>query len=220
MSVKKGLVLIIGILVAAALAFGVCYAFPIFKVSNFEITGQEQSTVSEVEQATGVNVGENLMRVSAQQAAQGVSQLPWVESVSVNTSLPGTVKVAIKEVQAMAYAERSGGDHLIDSSGRAFVIQPAPEGLVKVTGTREDDQQTFEGVIAMINSLDEADRAQIAEVDVPNRLEMTVVTKDGKRIYWGSKDNSRDKAITFGYALDREEPNLDISGAPVIAVRP
>lgn len=219
MSVKKGLMLVVGIIMAAALAFGVCYAFPIFKVSNFEIQGLNQSTAEEVEGATGIERGSNLVRVSPQAAAQGVSQLPWVESVSVNTSLPGTVNVSITEVDAKAYAERPDGDHLIDASGRAFVIQPAPEGLIKVTGTSEDDQQIFAGVVSVIDAIDQNLRGQIAEIDVPKPHEMTVVMQDGKRIYWGSEDNAKDKAITFRYAIEREEPHLDISGAPVIAAR-
>lgn len=219
MSVKKGLMLVVGIIMVAALAFGICYAFPIFKVNNIEVQGLSQSTAEEVEKATGIERGSNLVRVSPQSAAMGVATLPWVESVSVNTSLPGTVNVSVTEVEARAFVQRSDGDHLIDKDGRAFVIQPAPEGLIKITGTNEDDQKTFQGVITVINALDQKVREQVAEIDVPQRDEITIVSKDGQRIYWGSANNSNDKAVTLGYALDREEPNLDISGAPVIAVK-
>lgn len=219
MSVKKGLALVLGIIMAAALAFGICYAFPVFKVNHFEIQGLAQSTAKEVEDATGIDRGSNLVRVSPQSAAMGVAKLPWVDSVSVNTSLPGTVNVSITEVEAQAFVQRSDGDHLIDEDGRAFVIQPAPAGLIKITGSNEDDQKAFQGVITLIKALEKDTRDKIVEIDVPRRNEMTIVTKDGKRIYWGSVDNAKDKAITLKYALERGEANLDISGAPVIAVK-
>ena len=138
---SKLIAAIIGGLVALSVVIGLAvYLLPIFRVTNVEITGNEHSTVEQIEEAAGVPDGANLLRVNAHDTALKVSDLPWVDKATVARSLPNTLVVEVEERVVAAYVNADDGPHLIDTKGREFIIDQPPAEAVEITGEWDFDR--------------------------------------------------------------------------------
>lgn len=90
----------------AALTFG---ATVFFQVENIAVTGNSRYTQEEIIAASGVQVGDNLFRMSKKQISdQILHQLPYVESVSILRGLPSTITFQVTEWDAVAQVEVYG----------------------------------------------------------------------------------------------------------------
>ncbi|MCK7675225.1 FtsQ-type POTRA domain-containing protein [Corynebacterium pygosceleis] len=192
---------------------------PVAKVGEVTVTGAGRTDGEEIVAATGIVTGANMVRVDAGRAARDVAALPWVERARVERHFPGTVSVEVTEREAVLYATRSDGDHLIDATGLPFIIDAPPVGAVEITGTREDDRELFSGVAEIIASLDERLRSQIARVDAPGPYEITLVLMDGREVYWGAPERNHDKARAAAAALSREGRVYNVSDPVQVTVR-
>lgn len=123
--------------VVLALLFGMSI---FFKVETVTVSGENKYTKWDVRQASGVQVGENLLTISKAKLSSNIrSRLPYVDSVRIGIKLPGTVKIEIKEVDVVYAVETVAGDWmLIRSDGCAVEkITPADaERHTKVLGFR------------------------------------------------------------------------------------
>ncbi|QDZ42916.1 cell division protein FtsQ/DivIB [Corynebacterium sp. sy039] len=219
MSRKKIVVSLIGILLALGIAGALLWFRPILTVKNFVVDGAVHESKELISQTSGINLGDNLVRVNAHAAASKISELPWVDSASVRISFPNSVAISVVERRVVLFSEHEDGAHLIDQHGRPFSIEQPPIGVPKITGIT-DDIKILREAIAIVEGLDEPVRARIVEINAKSAVELTLISDDGKRIYWGSSDNRDAKLAAVAAALSRAEQNVDISGAPMIAVRP
>lgn len=217
---KKGLIALVALAVVALILGASAWAYPVFKIGGFVIEGNANTSVEDIEAATQVAVGDNLLRTDSQAVARGVSTLPWIQTVSVSKSYPSTLKISVTEREVALFAARGDGAHLIDTNGQPFVIGQPPAGTPEITGTAEDDPELFATALEIINSLDERARGRLSAIDAPSKFQFTLVFGADKQVYWGSGENLTAKAVATTAALSRDEPALDVSGAPLISVRP
>ena len=110
-----------------------------FKVENIEISGCNQYTAWQVQQASGVQTGDQLLTFNrARAAGQIISQLPYVKNVRIDITLPGTVKIQIVETQVTYAVETKEGIWwLMDCEGK--LIEAMPQGT-------KDDHTLITGV--------------------------------------------------------------------------
>jgi cell division protein FtsQ len=105
----------------AAVVLAVVLALSVFfKVEHFEVSGAEQYTAWEIQEASGLKEGDNLMTFSRPGAAAKIlEKLPYVGNVRIGIRLPNTVLIQITEVQ-VTYSIKAQDDSwwLISSSGR------------------------------------------------------------------------------------------------------
>lgn len=214
--------IIIGVVIAAVLCVGigvVLWSTPVFAVKNFDITGTKNTSVEEVEQATGISVGDNMMRLDTASAAQSVAGLPWVRTVTVERSFPSTVGVEIQEREPVMFIREPDGDHLIDSTGHIFAIGEAPEGTMEVTGAAVDDPAIMEQLVDVVNAIDPEVRVQVARVNVPSEWEIEFELHDGRTVFWGAPENNHDKGLAMRTVLTREGQHWNVSNPNLVTVR-
>ena len=88
---------------AAAVTFG---ATVFFQVETIAVSGNSRYTQEEVIAASGVQVGDNLFRMSKKQISEQIlHQLPYVESVTILRGLPSTITFQVTEWDAVAQVE-------------------------------------------------------------------------------------------------------------------
>lgn len=209
---------IVGIIVAIAVIVGLAvYFFPVFRVNNVEIAGNEHLTNEQIEEAAGVPDGANLLRVNAHDIAQNVASLPWVSTATVGRSLPNTLVVELDERKVAAYVDADDGPHLIDTNGREFIIDQPPEEAVEITG--EWDPETLSDPVDVITAIPEELRRTIERVDVVEPYVMRVHMDDGRTITWGANEDNEDKARALATVLQMEGDNWNISN-PSLVSRP
>lgn len=71
-----------------------------FRVDTVEVLGAEKYTAWDVSQASGVQVGDGLLTLSQARVAGKIrAALPYVDEVKLRVTLPGTVRIEIRELQ-------------------------------------------------------------------------------------------------------------------------
>ena len=111
--------LVIMLALVAAVVFGVAV---FFKVSRVEVQGNSLYSAEQVVQASGIEVGDNLLTLNkATVAGNIITQLPYVEKVSVGRSMPDAVILEVQESTArFAVMSDTNVIWLISSSGKAL----------------------------------------------------------------------------------------------------
>lgn len=112
----------VGLFVAVALSYDVwSQRTRQFKVRGFVISGQQRSTVAEVQRASGLREGSPLFGVREADLAAAISRLPWVRSAVVHIRMPGTIEVTLREHEPAALLS-DAGFWVLDADAR--VIKP------------------------------------------------------------------------------------------------
>lgn len=130
------------LLVIAAAAVAVVIGVMIFfKVQTVSVVGNVRYTTDQIIAASGIEAGENLMTLSKTAAAQSIhAQLPYVQEVRIDRSLPDTVLIEVIECEAVAtVADETGELWLISAQTRvleraADASQLDVDGLTLVQG--------------------------------------------------------------------------------------
>lgn len=118
----------------AALTFG---ATVFFQVETIAVTGNSRYTQEEIIAASGVQVGDNLFRMSKKQISQQIlHQLPYVESVSILRGLPSTITFQVTEWDAVAQVEVSaqGQSQTSEEEGETTQAAAQQAWLISVGG--------------------------------------------------------------------------------------
>ena len=92
--------LLFKLLAGAALvaAFG---ATVFFQVEHILIAGNSRYTAQEVEEASGIQLGDNLFRLNKGQISEDIRRkLPYVEELTIVRHLPSTIAIEIREWDA------------------------------------------------------------------------------------------------------------------------
>lgn len=211
--------LVVAAVAVAAIAAVVVWAFPVFKVSAIEVTGNERVTEETVWELTGVPEGENLLRVDTVAAASGVVSDPWVSAATVTRQLPSTLKVELEERTVVAYREGDDGPVLIDSEGTPFIVGAPPEGSVLVAGDAADDESVLAGAVDIAAAIPAEVREQVATLEAESPRSYTFVLHDGRRVYWGASTDNANKALAMETVLHRDGSEWDISNPELVTVR-
>ncbi|HAT6617079.1 TPA: FtsQ-type POTRA domain-containing protein [Corynebacterium striatum] len=213
MSKKSITAIVAGILAVLVLVAAAVWLFPVFKVSSFEIQGNSHVDAAQVEESSGVAVGENLVRVDARAAASGVAHLPWVESATVSRAFPSTLDIEVIEHEAVAFRE---GNLLIDAEGKEFTTDTPPEGAVEITGSAEPGSQEMRDAVDVLAALPQNLRAQVKSLEVKNAYSMTFHLKDERTVFWGASEDNANKALAFETILKMEGQNWNISNPELV----
>lgn len=204
------------ILIVAAVV--VVFFTPLFSVKEIDVQGEKVTTPEEIIEASNIHQGDILANIDAHRAANDIAALPWVAKATVSRSWPSTVVVEITEREAVMFVKRQDGDHLVDTTGIAFLIDTPPEGAVEIRGTKEDNAELFGKLSDVLESLGDT-RDQVQAMEVPDPYNVTLVFEDGRTVEWGAPENNHDKAVATGIVLNREGQHWNVSDPIQVTVK-
>ncbi|MEO6886551.1 MAG: FtsQ-type POTRA domain-containing protein, partial [Jatrophihabitantaceae bacterium] len=120
-----GAVVLVGALVTWLLAFS-----SVFGVRTVEVTGTHTLAASQIRSAAAVAHGSPLLRLNTAAITHRVQALADVASVTVSTSFPSTVVIAVTERVPVGYVKVGTRFGLIDKTGRQYrTVGSAPGTL-------------------------------------------------------------------------------------------
>lgn len=181
------------------LLVGTVTAFFVFRVKTFEFEGSSTYSHAEIEQASGVAQGSNLLFLNLRQTARQIEEtLPNLVDVEVRRKLPNILVIAYDET-TMAYAVQTGENAFaVTNSGFKVLshMNAQPEGTVLVVtgtpplsaregtvlsfvndpGSRDETLQAMLGVAAAIT---ESSAEHIDEINVTD-LQNLYLVYDGR----------------------------------------
>lgn len=141
---RNRLILHLATVAAVVFAFVLCLSL-FFKVEIIEISGADRYTAWDIEQASGIEQGDNLLTFGRTKAAgKIISALPYVKEARVGIKLPNTVKIEVVEVEITYSVEGIDGQWwLISSDGK--VVDKVSDGnktpYAKVEGVKLENVQ-------------------------------------------------------------------------------
>lgn len=87
------------------------------KVDEVKITGQIETSESEIIRALDLQSHASMVLFNASSARERIQSMPWIEEVTVRKTYPGSVEVAIKERQPFALWQSGHIVSIIDPDG-------------------------------------------------------------------------------------------------------
>nr|WP_317322870.1 FtsQ-type POTRA domain-containing protein [uncultured Flavonifractor sp.] len=123
-----GLYKLLSILIIFAAILAGCIIF--FRVNTMVVSGNARYTQEEVIAAAGVERGDNLFTLNKYQIADRIlTQLPYVEDVSISRKLPDALIFEVAESAGVAWVE-SGGSYWL-MNGRCKLLETGDAALVQ-----------------------------------------------------------------------------------------
>lgn len=101
-----------------------------FRVDAVLVTGQQRYTEEEVQEASGVALGDNLFLLNKYSVANRiVSALPYIEELRVNRKLPDSLIIEVKECGWPLAVRQEGSAWLISKDGKIVEQKNATAAL-------------------------------------------------------------------------------------------
>ena len=90
-----------------------------FRVSTIQVSGQQRYTDEQVQEASGIQIGDNLFLLNKYDAAgRIVEALPYIEDTRINRKLPSTLVIEVTECGAPLAVVQDGSVWLVSSRGK------------------------------------------------------------------------------------------------------
>ena len=138
------------IAVVLAVVFGMSI---FFKTEKIEVAGANKYTVAQIQEASKIMDGSNLLTLNkAQIAGRILTQLPYISEVRIGIRLPDTVIIEVKET-TVAYAAQNGDDAwcLVSCEGKVLekIDGSAFKNNARILGVRLDNPEIGKTAVAL-----------------------------------------------------------------------
>ena len=207
----------------------------LFQIEDITVTGLDRYHPDDIITASGIELGENLLRLNTGRIESEVLEaFTYLSSVQVSRRLPHSVEIAVRQYRPEFAAEHEDGLALLTMQGKAleFGLTRSP-GLPIVRGLALEDYQPGDMIngpdspgnaerLVMLRYLFDAaaatDFLPITNIDVRDRLNMRVVHESRLVLELGSEADMEYKLTFLNHVIVNEiEPDaqarLDISNA-------
>lgn len=224
--------LAVAVVTATAFAVALLEA-PFFSASHVQISGAARTSEGAILDALAIDADQALITYDIDGARAEVSDLPWVEKVTVTRQWPSTVRVVLRERTVAAAVGRPTGSQwaVIGSDGVVVEYRMTPPVGVPIIVTTNEvlDSSSIGQVISGV------ERALEISRDLPLQLEPWVTTwrSDGDgvvaelvgsaRADFGKMDDHRTQFVSLASILNGgadlvclETINLSIADTPVL----
>ena len=210
------------LVVVAVFVFGLAI---FFKVTEIQVTGNNVYTAQEVVDASGIQMGDNLVTISKGSVVGKIlAQLPFVEEISMERVLPGTVVIHVTESDVIYTVDGDdGGQWLMNGSGKILakadaaadyphlsgVTAEAPEIGSQITSTEQSENLT--AALELLPLLEETEYiSQVTEIQVDTTYDIVVLYGDTYEIHLGGTEQLEYKMQYLAAILD--EPQVAEGG--------
>jgi len=123
---KRRLLLVSGavaLVVAGIAGFRLLKSLSFFQIRRVEVVGATYLSAADVAKALAIPPRTSVFD-DTKSLAERARALPGVLQARVSRRLPGTIRVAVREAEAVALSERAGRLALLDAAGRVLPFDP------------------------------------------------------------------------------------------------
>lgn len=184
----------------------------VLALDDVRVTGTDTLTVRQIETVAGVDLGQPLARVDVGGIESRIGALAPVRSVQVTRRWPHRLLIAVQERVPVAVV--SIGDQLraLDADGVVFgSYDTAPVGLPRVDTVLGTRPEALGEAATVVSTLPAAVSRRVDHIEVATVDEIALVLKDGRRVEWGSAENSEAKARVLTVLLRQKASTYDVS---------
>ena len=176
------------------------------------VTGTTSLGDRRIERAAEVPTGTPLARLDLNAIRSRVEGITSVRSAEVSRSWPHTVHIAVTERTPVAVINQGNGLEALDKDGVLFGHYASrPKRLPLVSAPPGVDREALAEGGRVIGSLPPAIASRVDTVDVSSVDKIELVLGNGRRVLWGSADDSGQKAEVLAVLLRRPGQQIDVS---------
>ena len=129
-----------GLVSFLAVVVGIIFVMSVLlRVSEIRVEGNEHYTDQEIINATGLETGDNIFFFDKfSTVSRAYTKLPYLEEVTVERQLPGTLTIRVVESKALAYLVVGDEDWTIDRSCKILgkAVEGETEQLIPIKGVQ------------------------------------------------------------------------------------
>jgi cell division protein FtsQ len=207
-------VFVIALLLAAMVAGSVWLVFFSSYVAarGVEVTGTQTLSDARIKRTAEVPTGTPLAKVDLDAIRARVEALASVRRAEVSRSWPHTVHIAVTERTPIAVLNRGDGLQALDSEGVLFNRYGSrPRNLPLVRTEPDTPGEALVEAARVIEALPPRIAGRVDTLEVSSVDEIELVLANGRRVHWGSAEDSEQKAEVLGVLLKRPGQRLDVS---------
>jgi len=200
-----------------------------FKIEAVSVVGTDKYPPEEIARASGIEVGQNLFRVSGSKVETALmEQYPYIESIELHRKLPPAIEIEIKQARPEAAVVEEDAVVLITQDGKVLergrMMIPAgvpavqglnTEGAQPGTVLGEDAKDGLRMLEYLCKAINDTGFSQISNIDITNPLNMTVVYENRLLLKLGTEADLEHKLRFIQKVLDRigddAQGRLDVS---------
>ena len=226
------------LLIVVAVVFGLGV---FFRVQNISVEGATSYTDEEIIEASGIDVGDNLFFINRFSASSQIfSRLPFVESATIERSLPNRIVIHVEESYAVAYLAWEDQSWMLTSSCKLLGSGTPEEleGLIHILHVEPLSPEA--GELMTVDSGEELKlsylkellgametygmEGAVSEIDMENAADPTFRYEDRFTVKMGVNDNTDYKIRMFLSALEQMDEyitgTVDLSETTAVYVSP
>ncbi len=212
----------------------------LFNATEIEITGTDLYSAEQIRQISGVEVGDNLIRLDAHTAEDCVlNTLSYVEDIKVLRNFPDKISIRVTQAVAQMNIEYGGKYYVISDKGKILEagLEKPKTGLITVKGfelnkfeigeNAESDDTLKPGIVkTIISTIEQTGMKNIVEINITDRTDIKLNYESRINILLGSSLDLEYKLnavrITIDSKIEKDFNGViyylnDASGVSVIA---
>ena len=205
---------LVALLLVAALSASLWLVFFSSYVTarDVDVTGTTTLGDRRIERAADVPTGTPLARVDLGAIRARVESIAAVQDAEVSRSWPHTVRIAVTERTAIAVINQGDGLQGLDAEGVLFGHYATRPRRMPVVIAPPDtaDEALVEGG-RVIGSLPDRIASRVDTVEISSVDKIQLVLGNGRRVLWGSAEDSGQKAEVLAVLLRRPGQQIDVS---------
>ena len=206
--------LVLALLLIGLVAGSVWAVFFSSYVTAREVDVRGNRTISDarIEKAAEVPIGTPLARVDMDAIVARVQPVSAVKYVEVGRSWPHTVRITITERTPIAVIDQGSGLQALDSDGVPFgSYDKRPNHLPLVRTDPGTPGEALAEAAKVVDALPPKIAGRVDAVDVSSVDEINLVLANGRRVIWGSAEDSDQKAEVLAVLLKQPGNQIDVT---------
>jgi len=215
LAVIKWIILIV-LLIGAIIFF---LSTPLFNITNISIINNNKISADTIYELSGLQIGNNIYKLSKKQIQQNIKQNPYIESVQIKRKLPSEVEISVQERQATYLLEIGNGFMAINNQGYMLEIEEA-NGLPILTGfltkteniiegqrMEEEDLERLETVLKIMDSISlNGITEKVTKIDISSKQDYKLTfEEEGKTAYLGDASDISTRIWRLKAILQQEK---------------
>jgi cell division protein FtsQ len=207
--------LVVAALLALALVGGavwLVYFSSYVTVRETSVSGNDTVKPDRIRYTADVPTGAPLARVDLDAIRARVESIPAVRRAEVSRSWPHTVQVTVTERTPVAVVDQGAGLRAMDADGVLFGgYAERPRDLPLVRTAPDVEGEALEEGALVVDSLPQRVASRVDVVQVSSVDEIELVLGSGRRVLWGSAEDSDQKAEVLAVLMKRPGNQIDVS---------
>ena len=206
--------LVLALLLVGLVAGAVWAVFFSSYVTAREVEVRGNGTISDakVERAAAVPIGTPLARVDMKAIVARVQPISEVRYVEVGRSWPHTVRITITERTPIAVIDQGSGLKALDDKGVPFgSYAKRPKNLPLVRTDAGTPGEALAEAAKVVDALPADIARRVDAVEVDSVDEIKLVLASGRKVIWGSAEDSDQKAEVLAVLLKQPGNQIDVT---------